>query len=126
MYTLTLEQLRVTTDNGGVKGVLLKAYGGSFFVEIETRTGSAVLSKARSTQPRGFANPIQAMRVLRELGIACGRFDLTQYDPNQKDMSRSRPDRARAMKAIHAAAHAKLQDKRNTTPKQIQLDLLDE
>ena len=70
MHTLTLEQLRATTDAGGIVGVTLKALGGVFFVQVETRNGdAAVLAKARSSEPRSFGNPGQALNLLLGLGL---------------------------------------------------------
>ena len=53
MQSMTIEQLRAASNAGGVSGVTLKGQGGAFLVQIDTRSGSsAVLSKARSTEPR--------------------------------------------------------------------------
>lgn len=105
MQSMTLEQLRATASAGGVTGVTLKGQGGGFFVEIATRSGQdAVLSKARTTEPRRFGNPTSAMVVLRELGIAIAQLDATDWNPDQKDMTRSRQSRADAMREAHEAA----------------------
>ncbi|WP_321959336.1 hypothetical protein [Burkholderia cenocepacia] len=105
MHTLTLEQLRATTDAGGVAGVTLKAQGGAFYVQVDTRTGGeAVLSKARSSEPRGFGNPAQALTLLRGLGLAVGSFDVKDWNPDDKATMRTRPDRAEALKRTHEAA----------------------
>ncbi|MBU0501372.1 MAG: hypothetical protein KJ558_13615 [Gammaproteobacteria bacterium] len=105
MHSMTLEQLRATASAGGVMGVTLKAQGGGFFVEIATRSGQdAFLVKARTTEPRRFGNPTSAMIVLRDLGIAVAQIDATHWDPGQKDMTRSRQNRAVAMRGAHEAA----------------------
>lgn len=105
MQSMTLEQLRATASAGGVTGVTLKGQGGGFFVEIATRSGQdAVLSKARSTEPRRFGNPTSALIVLREIGIVVAQLDVTDWNPEQKDMTRSRPSRAEALRAAHKAA----------------------
>src|SRR5450759_236803 len=105
MQSMTLEQLRATASAGGVVGVTLKGDGGGFFLQIATRSGQdAVLSKARSVQPRRFGNPASALIVLRELGIAVAQLDATQWNPNQKDRSQSRENRAQAMREAHKAA----------------------
>jgi hypothetical protein len=102
---LTLEQLRATTDAGGVAGVTLKAQGGAFYVQVHTRNGGeAVLVKARSTQPRGFGNPARALTVLRGLGLAVGSFDVKDWNSDDKATMRTRPDRAAALKRMHEAA----------------------
>ncbi len=105
MYTLTLEQLRTTNKAGGIVGVTLKALGGVFFVEIGTKNGeAAMLSKARSKEPRSFSNPIQALYLLRKLGLFVGDFDTVGWNPEQKRITRTRPDRAEALKRTHQAA----------------------
>ena len=105
MHSMTLEQLRATANAGGVTGVTLKGQGGGFFVEIATRSGQdAVLSKARSTEPRRFGNPTSALIVLRDVGIAIAQLDATNWNPEQKDLSYSRQSRADAMREAHKAA----------------------
>ena len=105
MYTLTLEQLRATTDAGGVAGVTLKAQGGTFYVRVDTRNGGeAILAKARSSEPRGFGNPAQALTLLRGLGLNVGSFDVKDWNPYDKETTRTRPDRAEALKRTHEAA----------------------
>ncbi len=102
---MTLEQLRATTSAGGVTGVTLKGQGCGFFIEIATRSGQdAFLVKARSTEPRRFGNPTTALNVLREIGIVVAKIDATNWDPDQKDMTRSRQSRAEAMRNAHEAA----------------------
>lgn len=105
MNSMTLEQFRATTSAGGVKSVTLKGQGGGFFIEISTRSGQdAFLAKARSTEPRRFGNPTSALVVLRDVGIGTAQIDATQWDPDQKDMSRSRETRSEAMREAHQAA----------------------
>jgi hypothetical protein len=105
MQSMTLEQLRATASAGGVVGVTLKGHGGGFFLEIATRSGhDAILSKARSTEPRRFGSPTSALIVLRELGIVVAQLDATDWNPDQKDMSQSRQDRSQAMRKAHEAA----------------------
>jgi hypothetical protein len=105
MQTLTFEQLKIANDAGGVAGVTLKAEGGVFFVQVDTRSGGvAVLAKARSREPRGFGNPVQAMTLLRKLGLIAGAFDLASWNPADKSAARLRPDRAEALKRTHQVA----------------------
>ena len=105
MHSMTLEQLRATASAGGVTGVTLKGQGGGFFVEIATSSGqNAFLVKARGTEPRRFGNPASAMIVLRDVGIAVAQLDATNWNPGQKDMTRSRQNRAEAMRGAHEAA----------------------
>lgn len=104
MQTLTLEQLRTATEAGGVSAVTLQAEGGEFFVRIKTKNNTeAVLSRARSAQPRGFPNPLPAIALLHKLGIVIGAFDLSRWNPEQKPIVRRRPDRSKAMKQAHEA-----------------------
>ncbi|MNQ81199.1 hypothetical protein D3C85_962080 [compost metagenome] len=105
MQTLTLEQLRATATAGGVSSVTLKAEGGCFFVSIHTRAGAdAILTKARSCEPRQFARPDKAMALLREMGIEVGQFDVSHWNPEAKAMTSGNEGRARAMRETHAAA----------------------
>lgn len=105
MQSMTLEQLRATASAGGVTGVTLKGQGGGFLVEIATRSGQGVfLGKARSTVPRRFGNPASALLVLRDVGIAVAQIDATHWNPDQKDMARSRQSRSDAMRQAHEAA----------------------
>src|SRR5690625_2720625 len=81
-HFFTLQQLRTTTQAGGVCAVTIKAYGDAFFVEIEMRSGqNAILVTARGKEPRRFKNPLRALAILREIGIVQGHFDLSQYSP---------------------------------------------
>ena len=85
---MTIEQLRAANDAGGVVGVTLKGQGGAFLVQIATRSGSAaLLAKARSQEPRRFGNPIAALNVLRDVGITIGRFDASEWNPDEKEES---------------------------------------
>jgi hypothetical protein len=105
MQSMTLEQLRAAASAGGVIGVTLKGRGGGFFMEIVTRSGQdAILSKARSTEPRRFGNPTSALMVLRDIGIAVAQLDATDWNPDQKEITQSRESRARAMREAHKAA----------------------
>lgn len=83
-HFFTLQQLRATTQAGGVSGIMLKAQGDAFFIEIELRSGQhAILVTARGKEPRRFKNPLRALTILREIGIAHGQFDLSLYNPEQ-------------------------------------------
>lgn len=105
MYSMTLDQLRATVSAGGVVGVTLKAQGSGFVMEIATRSGQeAILSKARSTEPRRFGNPVSALIVLRGIGIAVANLDATNWNPDQKEITQSRENRAQAMRRAHEAA----------------------
>ncbi len=104
MQSMTIEQLRAASNAGGVSGVTLKGQGGVFLVQIDTRSGSsAVLSKARSTEPRRFANPLAALNVLRGIGTL-GQFDASEYDPADKEQDAGNRGRANAMRGAHEAA----------------------
>lgn len=107
MHSMTLDQLRATAASGGVASITLKGQGGGFLLRIATRSGQeAVLAKARSTEPRRFGNPASAMILLREVGIDVVQLDASDWNPDEKDMSRSRASQAEAMRDAHqAAAH---------------------
>jgi len=105
MQSMTIEQLRAINNAGGVTGVTLKGQDGTFFVQIDTRSGSgAVLSKARSTEPRRFGNPLTALNVLRDIGITVGQFDASEYDQADKEQNAGNRGRASAMRKAHEAA----------------------
>lgn len=108
MHKLTLEQFRTTFETGGILSVALVAQGGVFHVEAETRKGSAVLTKARTTDLRQFRDATKALGLLRELGIREARVDTRQWQPEQADIGRAtRPDRTDQLKAAHGAAELK-------------------
>ncbi|SAK99655.1 hypothetical protein [Caballeronia ptereochthonis] len=104
-------QATAAAQAGGVLNAILRADGGHFFIELETRTaGTAVLVTSNNRRPRAFRNPIRALEVIRELGVENGRFSLEAWRPDETARERaSRPDRAEAMKQTHsnAAAHEK-------------------
>ena len=105
MQSMTLEQLRVASNAGGVSGVTLKGQGGAFLVQISTRSGSgAVLSKARSSEPRRFGNPIAALSLLRDLGITVGQFDASDWNPAEKVVNSRDDARAQVLRGAHEAA----------------------
>ncbi len=105
MQSMTLEQLRATASAGGVVGVTLKGEGSGFFMEIATRSGQdAFLVKARSTEPRRFGSANSALTVLRGIGIAVAQLDATNWDPDQKEVTQNRDNRAQAMRQAHEAA----------------------
>lgn len=105
MHSMTLEQLRVASNSGGVSGVTLKGQGGAFLVQIDTRSGSgAVLSKARSSEPRRFGNPIAALSLLRDLGITVGQFDASDWNPAEKVVNSRDDARAQVLRGAHEAA----------------------
>lgn len=105
MQNMTIEQLRAVNKAGGVSSVILKGQGGAFLIQIVTRNGTdAVLSKARSSEPRRFGNPLVALNVLRTIGITLGKFDASEYDPADKEPSVGNRGRADAMRTAHNAA----------------------
>ncbi|MEN2980313.1 hypothetical protein P7L78_26680 [Tistrella bauzanensis] len=105
MQSMTLEQLRAASDAGGVSDVVLKGQGGAFLVQIDTRSGGrAVLTKARSTEPRRFGNPAAALSVLREVGITVGRFDASAWQPAEKQPAAGTRGRADVLREAHRSA----------------------
>ncbi|MCL2298235.1 MAG: hypothetical protein FWC38_00295 [Proteobacteria bacterium] len=105
MQSMTLEQLRTAREAGGVADVTLKGQGGAFFVQIITRNGSgAVLTKARSSEPRRFGNPAVALSVLRNVGITIGQFDASEWNPAEHAPVSGTQGRAEALRKAHRAA----------------------
>lgn len=105
MLSMTIEQLRAAYNAGGVEGVTLKGAGGSFLVKIATRSGAdALLAKARSAEPRRFGNLASALNVLRDIGITAGKFDASEWDPEEKLETAGSRGRAEAMRKAHQAA----------------------
>lgn len=105
MRHLNLDQLRTTTETGGVLSVSIIADGGMFHIEAETRRGHAVLTKARGSDLRRFRDITKAMGLLRELGIREARVDTKNWHPEQAVTERvTRPDRALAMRQAHESA----------------------
>lgn len=108
MKTLDVSQATAAAKAGGVVNAILRADGGQFFIELETRSaGTAVLVTSNNRRPRAFRNPIKALEVIRELGLRNGRFSLEAWRPDEAELNRpSRPDRAEAMKQAHSNAAA--------------------
>lgn len=105
MQSMTLEQLRAASDAGGVSGVTLKGQGGAFLVRIDTRSGGgAVLAKSRSSEPRRFGNPAAALNVLRGIGITIGRFDASEWNPDEKEPTAGIRGRAAGLREAHRSA----------------------
>ena len=105
MQTLNLDQLGAASLAGGILGITLQARGAAFAVQVHTRTGEAVMVKARSKEPRLFADPRKAMLLLRQLGLTQWTVDASSWQPEAKALERSpRPDRSAALKATHEAA----------------------
>jgi hypothetical protein len=105
MQTMTLEQLRATTDAGGVLGVTLQAQGGAFYVNIETRRGEAMFVSTKEKKPRKFIDPRKAMMLLREIGLRTMRVNAEQWRPEEIEFEkRQRPDSAELLKRKHQAA----------------------
>jgi hypothetical protein len=99
MLSMTLEQLRAAANAGGVVGVTLKAQGGGFFMEIATRSGQgAILSKARSTDPRRFGSPSSALVVLRDIGIAVDQLE-PRPEGSHTEPGKPRPGDARSTRS---------------------------
>lgn len=106
MQTLNLEQLKATTQAGGVTGITLRGDGAAFVVSVQTLRAEAILVTSRK-QPRRFADPRKALHVLRSTGWNECRIDTTQWRPEDRALEKTtRPDRSAALKATHEAAQA--------------------
>ena len=105
MQSITLDQLRTATMAGGVTTVTLEGQGAGFFVKIITRNKQEVLlAKARTNEPRHFGSPASALKLLRNIGIVVANVDTSNWNPEAKDMTRSRQSRSDALKNAHEAA----------------------
>ncbi len=104
MQTLNLEQLKATTQAGGITGITLRGDGAAFVVNVQTQRDEAILVTSRK-QPRRFADPRKALQVLRSTGWNECRIDATQWRPEDRTLEKTtRPDRSAALKAAHEAA----------------------
>ena len=101
--TFSLEQLKAATRAGGVVGITLRGDGAAFVVNVQTQRGQAVMVTSRQ-QPRRFADPRKALKVLRGIGLTECRVDTAQWRPEDRALEKiSRPDRSVALKAAHEA-----------------------
>lgn len=101
-----LAQASAAVKAGGVLSAILRAEKGTFYIELETReAGVAELVTSNGRERRSFRDPGQALKVVRELGVATGRFALEEWDTHApKPKAWSRPDQAAHMKAKHQRA----------------------
>jgi len=108
MKTLDVSQATAAAQAGGILSAILRAEGGHFLIEFETRTaGPATLVTSNARRPRCFRNPLKALEMIRTLGVQSGRFSLEEWRPDESAADRPvRPDRARALKATHERAAA--------------------
>jgi hypothetical protein len=99
-------QASAAVKAGGVLSAILRAEKGSFYIELETReSGVAELVTSNGRERRAFRDPGQALKVVRQLGVATGRFALEDWDANApKEPAWSRPDQSADMKARHQRA----------------------
>ena len=108
MHYFTLDQLRTTTETGGLLSVSIIGQGSAFHIEAETRSGSAALIKTRGKALREFRDVTKAMALLRELGIREAHVDAKNWQPEQPGTARvTRPDRSQALREAHEAAEIK-------------------
>lgn len=105
MRGMTLDQLRAVASAGAVEGVTLKGQDGGFLVEIDTSAGDVVvLSKARSTTPRLFGDVTSALKVLTGVGILAGRFDISDWNADDRPAGSTRRGRSEALQEAHRSA----------------------
>ena len=108
MQQLNVEQFRAAVETGGILSVTLKAQGPAFLVQAETQRGEAVLIDTRKKQPRMFADPRKALKLLRQFGIYNTKLNAEAWQPEQAATLRpSRPDSAAQMREAHEAAELK-------------------
>jgi hypothetical protein len=101
-----LAQASAAVKAGGVMSAILRADKGSFYIELEMReAGVAELVTSNGRERRTFREPGAALKVVRELGVANGRFALEEWDTHApKAKAWSRPDQSADMKARHQRA----------------------
>lgn len=100
--TVKVAALRDLVDAGTVRRVTLVGQRGGYAVLARYGTQERTLA-AKSGEPRLFASIDTAARALRALGVADFEVKAVNYAPG--DLSRRRrPDRAKALKAVHQAA----------------------
>ena len=105
MQNMTLDRLRAAVEAGGVLSVTLRAQGSAFALIAETRRGDAVLVDARRKEPRTFADPRKALKLLRDLGIHKAGLDAEQWRPEEAELLRpARPDAQARMKSLNERA----------------------
>jgi len=108
LSTMDLSEVGVAVRTGGVRTAVLKAQGHVFTIDLEIRDGSRVtLVAVADRKPRTFRDPAAALRVLHDLGIPTGQFDLASWQKGApRGATLKRPDRSQALKAAHNAAAA--------------------
>ena len=101
-----LAQATAAVKAGGVLSAILRAEKGAFYIELETReAGVAELVTSNGRERRTFREPGQALKVVRELGVATGRFALEEWDTRApKAKAWERPDQSTHMRTKHQRA----------------------
>ncbi|VVD31211.1 hypothetical protein [Paraburkholderia dioscoreae] len=99
-------QASAAVKAGGVLSAILRVENGAFYIELETRESGVVeLVTANGRERRTFREPGQALKVVRELGVAIGRFALEEWDTRApKAKAWTRPDQSAHMKVKHQRA----------------------
>lgn len=99
---LTLEQFRALVEGGGVMpgahSVTLQSLGADWIIVVQQRKGGqAVLYRTNAKEPRTFADPRNALLLLREMGIREAGIDAKDWTPDQRGM-KTTPTGERAKK----------------------------
>lgn len=86
---LTLEQFRALVEGGGVsnsgQAVTLQALGADWIIIVDQRKGGqAVLYGTNTKRPRTFADPRNALLLLRDMGIYQAQIDARPWTPEQR------------------------------------------
>ncbi|SAL64975.1 hypothetical protein [Caballeronia humi] len=99
-------QASAAVKAGGVLSAILRADKDSFYIELETReSGLVELGTSNGRERRAFRDPGQALKLVRQLGVATGRFALEGWDANApKPRAWARPDQSADMQARHECA----------------------
>ncbi|WP_151639488.1 hypothetical protein [Noviherbaspirillum aerium] len=99
---LNLEQFRALVGGGGVQpggqSVILRALGADWMIVALQRSGGEVVLYGTNTkQPRTFADPRNALLLLREMGIREAHIDARDWTPEQRGL-KTTPAGGRAKK----------------------------
>lgn len=124
-FSLDVSEALAAAKTGGIVCATIRAENGTFFVELELRDDRfADLVVSNGRERRLFRDPGHALKVVREIGITSGRFELEEWDTKApKVPAWSRPDQAEAMKTRHRRAE---QDAEFEAEVQAELDKADD
>lgn len=106
MNTETIDHTTLSrlAEAGAVRSAHIIGQSGGWGVLVKYGMTERALATQRSHQVRVFRKFETLVSYLKGVGIARFEVDAVNYDPASLKSSRSRPDRAEAMKNAHEAA----------------------